>query len=73
MKLATLADGSRDGRLVLVSRDGRRLTSASDIAPTLQQALDRELLGLSLQELLFDLRSAVAGSDGEGGVMLAIK
>jgi adenylosuccinate lyase len=25
---------------------------------------------LWLQDLLFDLRSAVAGSDGEGGVML---
>jgi fumarylacetoacetate (FAA) hydrolase len=40
MKLATLADGSRDGRLVLVSRDLQRATSAAAIAPTLQAALD---------------------------------
>ncbi|MEX1994695.1 MAG: fumarylacetoacetate hydrolase family protein [Steroidobacteraceae bacterium] len=40
MKLATLADGSRDGRLVLVSRDLQRAVSASAIAPTLQAALD---------------------------------
>ena len=40
MKLATLADGSRDGRLVVVGRDLQRATSASPIAPTLQAALD---------------------------------
>ena len=40
MKLATLADGSRDGRLVLISRDLQRATSAAAIAPTLQAALD---------------------------------
>lgn len=40
MKLATLADGSRDGRLVIVSRDLRRAVSADDIAPTLQAAVD---------------------------------
>jgi fumarylacetoacetate (FAA) hydrolase len=41
MKLATLADGSRDGRLVLVSDDLLRAVPADDIAPTLQDALDR--------------------------------
>jgi fumarylacetoacetate (FAA) hydrolase len=40
MKLATLRDGSRDGRLVVVSRDLTRLTDARHIAPTLQAALD---------------------------------
>ncbi|MDR0278638.1 MAG: fumarylacetoacetate hydrolase family protein [Paucimonas sp.] len=40
MKLATLADGSRDGRLLLVSRDLVRAVAANDIAPTLQAALD---------------------------------
>jgi len=40
MKLATQADGSRDGRLVLVSRNLQRVASASAIAPTLQAALD---------------------------------
>mgnify|MGYP005666919103 CR=1 FL=1 len=40
MKLATLKDGSRDGRLVIVSKDLTRATDAARIAPTLQAALD---------------------------------
>ncbi|WLI04524.1 fumarylacetoacetate hydrolase family protein [Pseudomonas sp. FP597] len=40
MKLATLADGSRDGRLLIVSRDLKRAVEAPDIAATLQSALD---------------------------------
>lgn len=40
MKLATLADGSRDGRLLLVSRDLTQAVEAADIAPTLQAAID---------------------------------
>lgn len=41
MKLATLNDGSRDGRLLLVSRDLARAVDAADIAPTLQVAIER--------------------------------
>ena len=40
MKLATLKNGSRDGRLVVVSRDLTKCTDAARIAPTLQAALD---------------------------------
>jgi len=40
MKLATLADGSRDGRLVVVSRDLSRAVAVPEIARTLQHALD---------------------------------
>ena len=40
MKLATLRDGSRDGRLAVVSRDLTRCLPATEIAPTLQAALD---------------------------------
>lgn len=40
MKLATLKNGSRDGRLVVVSKDLTRCTDAARIAPTLQSALD---------------------------------
>lgn len=40
MKLATLDDGTRDGRLIVVSRDGSRYIEAVDAAPTLQAALD---------------------------------
>ena len=40
MKLATLANGTRDGRLVVVSRDLVYATDAGSIAKTLQDALD---------------------------------
>jgi fumarylacetoacetate (FAA) hydrolase len=40
LKLATLKDGSRDGKLVVVSRDLTRCTDASFLARTLQAALD---------------------------------
>ena len=40
MKLATLKDGSRDGHLVVVSRDGATAHHATGIAGTLQQLLD---------------------------------
>ncbi|UUP18546.1 fumarylacetoacetate hydrolase family protein [Nitratireductor thuwali] len=40
MKVATLKDGTRDGRLVVVSKDLTRYTDASFLAPTLQAALD---------------------------------
>jgi fumarylacetoacetate (FAA) hydrolase len=40
MKLATLKNGTRDGRLVVVSRDLTRYTDASFLALTLQAALD---------------------------------
>ncbi|MCP9878623.1 Rrf2 family transcriptional regulator [Cyanobium sp. A1C-AMD] len=36
----------------------------------LERVRQKALAELSLEDLLFDLRSAVAGSDGEGGVML---
>lgn len=41
MKLATLADGSRDGRLLIVARDLSRAVDAADIAPTLQVAVEQ--------------------------------
>lgn len=40
MKLATLADGTRDGRLLVVSNDNQRYLEATSVAPTLQAALD---------------------------------
>jgi fumarylacetoacetate (FAA) hydrolase len=40
MKLATLRDGTRDGTLLVVSRDLKRAWKADHIAPTLQAALD---------------------------------
>ena len=40
MKLATLPDGTRDGRLVVVSRNLARAVAVPEIARTLQHALD---------------------------------
>jgi len=40
MKLATLKDGSRDGRLVVVSRDLKSCQPVPNIAATMQDALD---------------------------------
>jgi fumarylacetoacetate (FAA) hydrolase len=41
MKLATLKNGSRDGTLVVVSRDLATAAPAREIAPTLQSGLER--------------------------------
>ena len=40
MKLATLKDGTRDGQLIVVSRDLQTAAIADAIAPTLQRVLD---------------------------------
>ena len=41
MKLATLKNGTRDGQLVVVSKDLSVCSAVKDIAPTLQFALDQ--------------------------------
>ena len=40
VKLGTLQNSTRDGQLVVVSQDNAHYAVASDIAPTLQAALD---------------------------------
>jgi fumarylacetoacetate (FAA) hydrolase len=56
MRLATLRDGSRDGRLLVVRRDGEAAAAAGGIAPTLQAALDRwEACEPALRALAADL------------------
>jgi len=40
VKLATLKDGTRDGKLLVVSKDLSRAVIAASVAPTLQQALE---------------------------------
>jgi fumarylacetoacetate (FAA) hydrolase len=56
MRLATLRDGSRDGRLLVVRRDGEAAAAAAGIAPTLQSALDRwESCEPALRALAADL------------------
>ena len=56
MRLATLRDGSRDGRLLVVRRDGEAAAAAGAIAATLQAALDRwEACEPALRALAADL------------------
>ncbi|MBK9516698.1 MAG: fumarylacetoacetate hydrolase family protein [Anaeromyxobacter sp.] len=56
MRLATLDDGTRDGRLVVVRRDGQAWADAAGVARTLQAALDGwDELAPRLQVLASDL------------------
>ncbi|MFC4249786.1 fumarylacetoacetate hydrolase family protein [Sinimarinibacterium flocculans] len=66
MKLASLKDGSRDGRLVVVSADLSRCVPAAGIAPTLQAALDRwEQTEPALRALAARLDAGDGGGDAE--------
>ncbi|MBI1943104.1 MAG: hypothetical protein HYS35_05500 [Betaproteobacteria bacterium] len=59
MKLATLRNGTRDGTLIVVSRDLRKGLSARSIAPTLQAALDDwERCHPKLKRIYEDLNNA---------------
>ncbi len=64
MKLATLRDGTRDGKLALVSRDLTRAALVPQIARTLQAALDDwNHLAFALEDVSRALnRDALAGS-----------
>jgi fumarylacetoacetate (FAA) hydrolase len=56
MKVATLRDGTRDGSLVVVSRDLRTAMKAGKVAPTLQWALDNwEKCAPTLERLYAEL------------------
>lgn len=56
MKLATLNDGTRDGKLVVVSKDLTRCCAAGYIAPTMQSALDNwEQVAPKLKALYTDV------------------
>jgi fumarylacetoacetate (FAA) hydrolase len=61
MKLATYKDGSRDGQLVVVSRDLANAHYATGIAATLQQALDDwNFMAPQLQDLYVTLNQGKA-------------
>ena len=58
MKLATLRDGTRDGALLVVSRNLKKAVPADHIAPTLQAALDDwDYLAPQLQSLYEELNA----------------
>lgn len=64
MKLATLRDGTRDGKLLVVSKDNTRFAAASAIAPNLQAALDEwETAEPKLRALAEELESGQVGGE----------
>ncbi|MFC3853459.1 fumarylacetoacetate hydrolase family protein [Salinispirillum marinum] len=63
MKLATLQNHTRDGQLVVVSRDLQRCVAVPDIAATLQQALD---LWESTEGKLREVYQALNAGDAQG-------
>ena len=62
MKLATHDDGTPDGRLVVISPDGSRLFSASEVAATMQAALDN---WATAEPVLRGLAERLAKGEGE--------
>ena len=64
MKLASLKEGGRDGTLIVVNRDLTRAVKATDIAPTLQAALDDwSALAPRLNALSEDINEGRASGD----------
>lgn len=62
MKLATIKDGSRDGQLVVVSKDLSQAVVADGVAATLQQALDNWHSTESALQQLSDSMPSSAGA-----------
>jgi fumarylacetoacetate (FAA) hydrolase len=61
LKLATWKDGSRDGRLVVVSRDLSRAVDAKSVVPTMQAAIEQwEAIQPRLKVLYDDLNAGRA-------------
>jgi fumarylacetoacetate (FAA) hydrolase len=66
MKLATLRDGTRDGTLLVVTRDLGRGLKADHLAPTLQAALDDwDYLAPLLEQLYHELNAGRSTRDFE--------
>jgi fumarylacetoacetate (FAA) hydrolase len=69
MKLATQDNGTPDGALVVVSADGTRFLGASDVAGTLQAALDG---WATAEPALRALADRLAAGEGESASNLAL-
>ena len=70
MKLATLDDGTRDGALVVVSRQLSRAVAVPDIARTLQDDLTEKIERTGAKGVLIDI-SALELVDSYIGRMIA--
>lgn len=64
MRLGSIRDGSRDGRLVVVRRDGEAIADASAVARCLQNALDRwEVCEPALRAIAASLDDGAIGGE----------
>jgi fumarylacetoacetate (FAA) hydrolase len=68
MRLVTLSDGGADGALAVISRDMTRAVSATDIAPTLQSALER---WTDVEQSLLDRAQALEAGDARDAFSVA--
>jgi fumarylacetoacetate (FAA) hydrolase len=66
MKLASLKEGGRDGTLIVVSRGLTHAVRASDVAPTLQRALEDWSSTAPRLNALYEQLNAAADGDGLG-------
>jgi fumarylacetoacetate (FAA) hydrolase len=64
MKLATLKTGGRDGKLIVVSQDLKEAVAASEVAATLQAALDDWAAKAPKLEQLYRLLNSGRAADG---------
>jgi fumarylacetoacetate (FAA) hydrolase len=71
MRLATLNNGTPDGALVVISRDGTRCLPAAPIADTLQQAIERWAIAESALRILADRLDDGEGEDLDPAHLLA--
>jgi fumarylacetoacetate (FAA) hydrolase len=62
MKLGTLKNQSRDGQLVVISRDNKRMLPATGVAQTMQEALDNWNTSAPLLEAIY---TRVNNGEGE--------
>jgi fumarylacetoacetate (FAA) hydrolase len=63
MKLTTLRNGSRDGELIVISRDLQRACRANDIAPTMLQAVEQWARCEPLLQARYDALNAGRADD----------
>jgi fumarylacetoacetate (FAA) hydrolase len=70
MRLATLANGTRDGQLVLVSRDHTHVVAPTGIVATLQEALER---WEQIESQLLTLASALEAGTTTNAVAFSIQ
>lgn len=67
MKIATYDDGTRDGRLIVVSKDGKRYQEVpEEIAKTFQGALDRHDYDTVVRSALMDLYNKLNEDETKG-------